>query len=93
MARPRKCPAGEVSLLIPGGPMPMKPPSYTKKAGHSIQPEITERRSLLGAMNEFGHMADRYRWAHDEIDLAFLAVWLADTPSSPRRPLSSPTMS
>ncbi len=40
----------------------------------------TASRSVLGTMNEFVHIADSYRWMHDEIDLTDLAVWLAHTP-------------
>jgi hypothetical protein len=40
----------------------------------------TASRSVLGTMNEFGHMADNYRCLHDEVDLIDLAVWLAETP-------------
>jgi hypothetical protein len=47
----------------------------------------TASRSVLGTMNEFGHMADNHRWLHDQPDLIELAVWLAHTPcgvSSPQ---------
>ena len=43
----------------------------------------TASRSVLGAMNEFGHLADNYRWLHDEIDLVDLAVWLSQVPCRP----------
>jgi hypothetical protein len=34
-------------------------------------------------MNEFGHMADHYRWTNDVIDLVELSLWLAQVPCSP----------
>ena len=40
----------------------------------------TANRSVLGTMNEFAHMADNYRWLHDEVDVVDLAAWLAHTP-------------
>ena len=40
----------------------------------------TASRSVLGTMNDFAHMADNYRWLHDEVDLVDLAAWLAHTP-------------
>jgi hypothetical protein len=43
----------------------------------------TASRSVLGTMNEFGHLADNYRWMHDYIDLVDLAVWLSQVPCRP----------
>lgn len=43
----------------------------------------TVSRSVLGTMNEFGHLADNYRRRHDEIDLVDLAVWLSQVPCRP----------
>jgi hypothetical protein len=43
----------------------------------------TASRSVLGTMNDFGHLADNYRWRHDEIDLVDLAVWLSEVPCTP----------
>jgi hypothetical protein len=40
----------------------------------------TASRSVLGTMNEFAHVADRYRSSHDEVDLVALAARLANTP-------------
>lgn len=45
----------------------------------------TASRSILGVMNEFGHLADNYRWRHEEIDLLALSLWLAQIPCSPLR--------
>lgn len=52
----------------------------------------TASRSTVGTMNEFAHMAERYRWMHDEVDLVELATTLAHTPcrvSSPGEALWS----
>ena len=45
----------------------------------------TASRSVLGVMNEFGHLAYNYRWRHDDIDLLSLSLWLAQIPCSPLR--------
>lgn len=46
----------------------------------------TASRSVLGTMNDFVSMADRYRCGQEEIDLIDLSAWLAHTPCSPLRP-------
>lgn len=43
----------------------------------------TESRSVLGTMNEFGHLADNYRWMRNDVDLIDLALWLAEVPCRP----------
>jgi len=43
----------------------------------------TASRSVLGVMNEFGHLADNYRWRHEEIDLLAVSLWLAQVPCTP----------
>jgi hypothetical protein len=43
----------------------------------------TASRSVLGIMNEFSHLADNYRWSHEEIDLVDLALWLSQVPCRP----------
>jgi hypothetical protein len=43
----------------------------------------TESRSVLGTMNEFTHLADNYRWMHDDIELIDLSLWLAQVPCRP----------
>jgi hypothetical protein len=43
----------------------------------------TVSRSVLGTMNEFGHLADNYRWMHDDVDLIELALWLSEVPCRP----------
>lgn len=40
----------------------------------------TSNRSVVGTMNEFAHMAEGYRWRHEEVDLVELAAALAHTP-------------
>jgi hypothetical protein len=34
-------------------------------------------------MNEFGHLADSYRWRNDVIELVELSLWLAEVPCRP----------
>jgi hypothetical protein len=48
----------------------------------------TASRSVLGTMNEFVHLADNYRWRHEEIDLVELSFWLAQVPCTPLRGLA-----
>ncbi|MGH3848294.1 MAG: DUF6933 domain-containing protein [Pseudonocardiaceae bacterium] len=43
----------------------------------------TSSRSVLGVMNEFGHLADSYREQHDLVDLVELSLWLAHVPCGP----------
>lgn len=43
----------------------------------------TSSRSVLGTMNEFAHLADNYRWIHDDFELADIALWLAQVPCRP----------
>jgi len=43
----------------------------------------TASRSVLGTMNEFSHLADNYRWMHDDIELVELSLWLAQVPCRP----------
>lgn len=43
----------------------------------------TSSRSVLGTMNEFAHLADNYRWMHDDFDLVDVALWLAKVPCRP----------
>ena len=43
----------------------------------------TVSRSVLGIMNEFGHLAENYRWRHENIELLDLALWLSEVPCRP----------
>jgi hypothetical protein len=43
----------------------------------------TASRSVLGTMNEYSHLADNYRWRHDEIELVDLSLWLAEVVCRP----------
>ena len=43
----------------------------------------TASRRVLGVMNEFAFLADRFRQERDDVDLIDLALWLAQVPTSP----------